>query len=288
MAARSNGSATIQIAHVSIPVKLFTATSENSVSFNMLHPRKIGAKKAKCGSRVKQLLLCEREQKAIERKDTVHGYEYSPEKFVTFTNGELKAIELEGDPDTIRIAEVVPADSVPLTHVRKTIYLGPDKGAAHAYRLIAVALERAKLVAVGQVGGQRRDELVIVRPHEGGLALHELFYANEVRAFSELELDADLTLSSHELGLAEKVLSGMLVPRFDADRFTDEAAARIKEAVARKVDGKEIVVPKPATADKKLDLVEQLERSLEAPGPRKTHSWRDIRREPVSGARRAV
>ena len=50
MAARSVGSGTISFGLVSIPIKLFTATSPKAIGFNMLHKE--------CGSRLKQQLIC--------------------------------------------------------------------------------------------------------------------------------------------------------------------------------------------------------------------------------------
>ena len=50
MAARAIGSGTISFGLVSIPVKVYTATSPKGVHFNMLHE--------KCGGRVKQQFFC--------------------------------------------------------------------------------------------------------------------------------------------------------------------------------------------------------------------------------------
>jgi DNA end-binding protein Ku len=44
--ARALGSGTISFGLVSIPIQLYTATSSQKISFNLLH--------AKCGSRIKQ------------------------------------------------------------------------------------------------------------------------------------------------------------------------------------------------------------------------------------------
>src|SRR3989442_2198632 len=58
------GSGTISFGLVSIPVKLYTATSAGNVSFNLLH--------AKCGSRVKQHTFCPHGNQTVER----HGLVY--------------------------------------------------------------------------------------------------------------------------------------------------------------------------------------------------------------------
>mgnify|MGYP006148095665 CR=1 FL=1 len=70
-------------------------------------------------------------------------------------------------------------------------YLGPDKGAARAYHLLAEALRSTDRIAVGRYAARGRQHLVLVRPKENGLLLEQLHYADEVRAFSEAELPWD-------------------------------------------------------------------------------------------------
>ena len=62
---RAFASAQISFGLVSIPVRLFTATeSSEKISFNMLH--------ADCGSRIQQQLYCPKDERTIERTETVN------------------------------------------------------------------------------------------------------------------------------------------------------------------------------------------------------------------------
>src|SRR5688572_25498258 len=119
MAARSIGSGTISFGLVSIPIKLFTATSPKSVSFNMLHKT--------CGSRLKQQMLCPVDNVVVERTDTVRGFEYQKDQYVKFNEDELKALEA-ARTNTLELVEFVPASTVDFIYIEKTYYLGPDKG----------------------------------------------------------------------------------------------------------------------------------------------------------------
>ena len=85
MAARAIGSGTISFGLVSIPVKLYTATSPKSVSFNMLH--------AKCGGRMKQQYFCPVDNEVVERSAIVKGFEFQRDQYVQFTEEELKKLE---------------------------------------------------------------------------------------------------------------------------------------------------------------------------------------------------
>src|SRR5688572_8870157 len=84
MAARSTGSGTISFGLVSIPIKLYTATSAQNVGFNFVHQ--------KCGGRVKMQYHCPVDNEVVERKDLIRGYEIAKDKYVTFTEDELKRL----------------------------------------------------------------------------------------------------------------------------------------------------------------------------------------------------
>src|SRR6478752_5527107 len=133
MAARASGSGTISFGLVSIPFKLYTAASSQSVSFNQLHK--------KCGSRIKQQMICPVDNEVVQRTDIVKGYEYQKEKYVQFSEEELKKLEAERT-DRIDIVEFVPAESVDFIFIEKTIYIGPDKGGNRAYKLLSDAMTR--------------------------------------------------------------------------------------------------------------------------------------------------
>src|SRR5436190_10318611 len=178
MAARSIGSGTISFGLVSIPIKLYTATSANAVGFNMLH--KV------CGGRLKQQLLCPIDNVVVERSDTVRGFEYARDQYVKFTDEELKSLEA-ARTDQLELVEFVPADTVDFIYIEKTYYLGPDKGGDRAYRLLAESLERANRLAVGRFAQRGKDNLVLVRAYKKGLVLHEAYYADEVRTFEDVE-----------------------------------------------------------------------------------------------------
>src|SRR4051794_31701329 len=103
MAARATGSATISFGLVSIPVKLYTATRSEGISFHMLHKT--------CGTRVRMQLYCPSEKEVVSRRDTVKGYEHQKDQFVRFEDDELRKLEAE-KTDQLDIVEFVPEDSV--------------------------------------------------------------------------------------------------------------------------------------------------------------------------------
>jgi DNA end-binding protein Ku len=253
MAARSIGSGTISFGLVSIPIKLFTATSAKSVSFNMLHKT--------CGGRLKQQLLCPVDNVVVERSDTIRGFEYARDQYVKFSDDEMKSLEA-ARTDSLELVEFVPAETVDLLYIEKTYFLGPDKGGDRAYRLLSEALEKAKRLAVGRFAQRGKDNLVIIRPYKKGLILHECFYADEVRSFDDVETGGEFEFKPIELELANKLIEQLDQAKFDPSRFRDTWADKVREAVEKKVAGEEVLAAPEAPKAQIIDLLEALKRSI--------------------------
>src|SRR4029450_6517375 len=95
MSARPIASGTISFGLVSIPIKIYAASDASSgISFNMLH--------GKDAARLKQQYICTKDGEVVPRDQMVKGYEFSKDRYVTFTPEELKALE---DQSTQAIAE---------------------------------------------------------------------------------------------------------------------------------------------------------------------------------------
>jgi DNA end-binding protein Ku len=253
MAARATGSGTISFGLVSIPFKLYTAVSPQSVSFNQLHK--------KCGGRIRQQLYCPVDDEVVQRTDLVKGYEYQKDKYVQFTDEELKKLEAERT-DRVDIVEFVPEDSVDLLFVEKSYFLGPDKGGDRAYRLLADAMTRMKRIAVGRLGTRGKEQLVLLRPYQGGLLLHHVYYADEVRSFDEVDRPGAIEFKPVEEDLADKLVEQLSVEAFRPEQFHDDYRERVLAAVQQKAAGQEIAALPEQPQAQIIDLFEALKQSL--------------------------
>ncbi len=254
MAARAIGSGTISFGLVSIPFKLYTAASAESVSFNMLHK--------KCGGRMKQQYLCPTDNETVERTEMVKGYEFARDRYVTFTDEEIKKLESVRSGD-LELVEFVPASTVNEVYLEKSYYLGPDKGGERAYRLLSESLGRSEKLAVGRYFTRGKEQLVLLRPYQGGLLLHELFYASEVRAFSDVDTGGAFEFKPIEMELADKLIEQLSSTDFKADKYKDTYGDRVRAAVDQKIAGEEISQAPEAPKAQIIDLLEALKRSLE-------------------------
>ncbi len=253
MAARATGSATISFGLVSIPVKLYTATSAEGVSFHMLHRT--------CGTRVKMQLYCPFDNEVVQRRDTVKGYEHQKDQFVRFEEDELRRLEAE-KTDRLEIVEFVPLDAVDWVYLADTHYLGPARGGDRAYKLLSESMDRMKRLAVGRFHAHGKTQLVVLRAYQGGLAMHQVHYATDVRSMDEVERPGKLDFKPVEQELADRLVEQLSVPAFRPEQYRDDHRDRVLAAVDQKVAGREVSASPAEPQAQVIDLFEALRRSL--------------------------
>ncbi|MEJ0100451.1 MAG: Ku protein [Pseudomonadota bacterium] len=261
MAARSFASVTISFGLVSIPVDVYSAeVAANHLSFNLLH--------AKDGARIKQQYVCARDGEVVDRADIVKGYEYEKDQYVMFKPEEIKLLE-EAGSKAINISEFVPLESVDPVYFDRTYLLAPSKHGGKPYALLNEAMRQTKLCAIGRWATRGREYVVVLRPLDSGMAMHQLFFKDEVRTIRELGMDASPTLTAAELKLARALIEQTAAKRFSPDEFHDEFRARVDAAIQKKIkSGKEIShfevsdEAPAARGSNVVDLMAVLQRSL--------------------------
>ena len=222
MAARSIATLTISFGMVSIPVKLYSATeASRAISFNLLHKT--------CGSRLKQQYFCAKEEVPVAREEMAKGYEFAKDQYVMFSPEELKALE-EAGTHTAEITEFVPLKTVDPVYFDKAYYLGPDKGGAKPYALLARALRESGRCALGRWAARGKQYIVMIRPVEDlveGLVMQQLLYAGEVRSLRDVDIPKT-DVKPAELKLAQQLIAQQASDKFDpaAYRTTCASASR--------------------------------------------------------------
>lgn len=258
--ARSIASLTISFGLVAIPVKLYSATqSSERVSFNLL--------RAKDGSRVKQQYIAVADGKLVERSEMVKGYEFAKDQYVMFSPEELKALE-DTTTHAIDIGQFVPLESVDPVYFDGTYYLAPDKGGAKPYTLLATALRKTGQCAVGRWVSRGKEHIVVIRPMQDGLAMHQLHFKEQVRDLKDLGIEP-AAVSEPELKLAQQLIDHLAAKRFDPNEYHDEFKGRVEAAIQKKVEGKQISLaeaPAASTSGNVIDLMEALRASIDARG----------------------
>jgi DNA end-binding protein Ku len=256
MAARAISSLTLSFGLVSIPVKLYSATqASGAVAFNLLHKG--------CGSRLRQQYICQREGIPVDRADTIKGYEFAQDQYVTFTPEELKEMEEKGT-NIVEIDAFVPSDSIDPVYYDRAYFLGPDKGGDKPYALLAEAMRRSNRTAVARWAARGKQYIVQLRAVEGGIVMQQLLYAPEVRSIREIDIP-QTPVRDQELALARQLIDQISEDRFDPAAYKDDVHQRIEAAIEHKIEGKEIeVAPTLAEpAGQVIDLMDALRASVQ-------------------------
>ncbi|HEY8251569.1 MAG TPA: Ku protein [Burkholderiales bacterium] len=275
MAARSIATLTISFGMVSIPVKLYSATeASRAMSFNLLHKA--------CGSRLKQQYFCVKEEVPVAREDMAKGYEFAKDQYVMFTPEELKALE-EAGTHTAEITEFVPVKAIDPVFFDKAYYLGPDKGGAKPYALLARALKESGRCALGRWAARGKQYIVLIRPIDTGLVeglvMQQLLYAAEVRSINDVDIPKT-EVKPAELRLAQQLIEQQSADKFDPAAYTDEVRARVEAAVQKKVEGQEITMAEaPQQGAQVIDLMEALKASLEKKPAKKVEAAKPATRK---------
>jgi DNA end-binding protein Ku len=275
MAARPISAGMISFGLVSIPVRLFTATSPRSVSFHLLHK--------KDNSRIQQKIYCPVDDKIIERDELVRGFEIEKGRYVTFSDEELKSLEAQGD-HAINISEFIPLSEVDPLYFENGYYLGCEAGSAKAYRLLSEAMDQASRVALATYTMRGKEHLVLIRPYAKGLMLHTMYYSDEVRSVEEVDRGLNAEAKPAELDLAKRLIDDLTEKKFDPSKYHDNYRERVVEAAQRKLEGQEVTeAPTEERKGKVIDLMSALKASLEKRGVSAEHEPAERQAAPAEG-----
>jgi DNA end-binding protein Ku len=255
---RSSWKGYLKLSLVSVPVKGYTANvSASDVALNQLH--------SECHSRIKYKKTCPIHGE-IPKEEIVSGYEYAEGQYVVIEPEELAKIRGERER-AVTLDAVVPLNSVEPVHFSdKTYYLVPDgKVGQKPFALIQQCLTEDKLQAVGRVVLFGREELVLVRPVEGLLAMTALKYESQIAHPSMLAEELEKpALKSQEIGLTKTLLEAFVKDDFSLASYQDTYVEKLTELIQAKVEGKEVVTPPAAEEPHVINLMDALKRSVAA------------------------
>jgi DNA end-binding protein Ku len=281
MALRPLRNATISFGLVAIPVRFYTATKSEDVHFHLLH--------ASCGTRVNRKWWCPHHEKIVDSDELIRGYAISKSKYVTFTDEEIETLETD-DNRALEITEFVDLHEIDPLFFEKAYFLGPSPGGGKTYRLLSQAMKKQDKVAVARWVAAGREHLVVLRPYDKGLVLHTMYYADEVRDFTAIDLESS-PASEKEVKLAEMLIDELTEKKFDPLAFKDEYRERLLDRIRAKSKGKAIE-PEEKEEEKGgevIDIMEALRRSLsKGRGTAKPARARRVaRRKPAARKRKA-
>jgi DNA end-binding protein Ku len=156
-----------------------------------------------------------------------------------------------------------PTIKVDPIYFESSYYVGPEENASKPYQLFLEALTLTKYHAIAKLAMHVREHIVLIRPAEGGMILHTLFYPDELHKANRVAPKSSSKLNPKEVELAKSLVQHLAAP-FKPSEFRDEYRENIERLIEQKRKGKPIsVTPSPKRAPV-IDLMEALKRSLAA------------------------
>src|SRR5947208_8550010 len=237
---------------ISMPVRLFSGARSSGISFHMLHRDDL--------QRIKQQLYCPADNRAVERSEIVKGYEYRKDEDVVVEPEEIKKIEPK-TAKTMEILEFVKSSEVDPVFFESSYYMLPEEAGRRPYALLTTALEKSEYVAIAKLTMHNREYTVFLRPHEGGLMLHTMYYAEEVRKVEGFGAP-DIELKDAEVKVAHQLIEA-LADEWDPEKYKDTFQENLKKLIEAKLEGGEVAaVEKPKKLAPVVDLMAALKQSL--------------------------
>jgi DNA end-binding protein Ku len=237
---------------ISMPVRLFSGARSSGISFNMLHRDDL--------QRVKQQYICSADGQVVDRSEIVKGYEFRKGEYIVIEPDDIKKIEPQ-TAKTMEILEFVKESEVDPVYFESSYYMLPEEAGRRPYALLTRALEESEYVAIAKLTMHNREYTVFLRPHKGGLMLHSMYYAEEVREVEGFGAP-DVELKDAEVKVAHQLIEA-LADKWDPEKYHDSFQENLKKLIETKLEGGKVAeVEKPKKLAPVVDLMSALKQSL--------------------------
>lgn len=251
--ARAIWRGTISFGMVNIPIKLFTATESQDISFRQLHKED--------NSPIRLVKRCAADGQDLSADEIVRGYEYGKDRYIIVEDSDLDKLPLPSK-HTIELTAFVKADEIDPLYYEKGYYIEPEEIGRKPFALLTRALAEKDLTAIGKLAIRTKERLCALRTKDGSLVLETLFWADEVRP-PETE-PADVKVSAAEMKIAYALID-LLEAKFEPAGYRDEYRDTLMSVIEAKLEGQEVAVaPAPEAAKPAVDLMAALKASVEA------------------------
>ena len=260
---------------VTFPVRLSSAARAESVHFHMLHK--------KDQSRVKEVWYCAEEDKPIERSDIEKGFEVSKGEYVIVDDEELKKIA-PPTATTMDIIQFVGAGDVDPIYFESSYYIAAEDKTTKPFVLFTAALTETKQDAIAKLAMHNREHIVLIRPAQGGLLLHTLYYPDELHKANRVETPKT-SYTAKELELAKSLVNHLKAP-FKPQEFKDTYRENVERLIEQKRKGQKPTVVKQAHKAPVIDLMKALQASLKSSAAGSSASKRGSKK--ATGRRKAA
>ena len=265
MAPRAFWTGNLRLSLVTIPIRLYPATSsERKIDLHQIHEP--------TGKRI-------RYQKVapgvgpVESEEIIKGYEYEKGKYVLLDQKEIDELKLESK-QTIELVRFVEPSAIDPRYYERPYYLLPDGDAGEeGYAIMQKALKQANKVGIGQLILRGQSNIVALEPCGRGLLLEILRHADEVKAADAFfEEVPEVKVDKEALELAIELIERK-AGKFEPDKLKDEYTEAVWELINAKIEHRApTVVTGEAPSAKVINIMDALKKSVKAQGKQATPS----------------
>ncbi|MFP5247723.1 MAG: Ku protein, partial [Thermoanaerobaculia bacterium] len=168
MAARAMWKGVLKIGTTSVPVKLYSAVTEKTVRFRLLHKTD--------HEPVKQKLVSSDSGDVVEYQEVKKAYPLTRGRMVLLEKEELEELEPDDSRD-IEITRFVDTGEIDPAWYERAYWLGPDNGGTKAYFAAVAALEKKGKEGVARWVMRDKEYVGALRVEDGYLSLITLRHA---------------------------------------------------------------------------------------------------------------
>ncbi len=256
MAAHASWKGFLKLSLVSVPVKAYTATATgNDITLHQLH--------AKTHARIQYKKFAP-EVGEVPGDQIVKGYEYAKGQYVIVDEEELDKLRTESDK-SVRIDGFINPEQLSNLYLGgRTYYLTPDGPVGQKpYSLLMKRMEANGVYAIAEVVIAQKEQVVLLRPLEGVLAMTVLIRKDEVKPASAFKDEITETEASEaEVSLADTLIQASKLKEFDYSKYRDAYKEKLTKLIQLKIEGKEVVQVHDPEEPKIINLMEALKRSV--------------------------
>ena len=246
----------ISFGMVTIPKKLYTATSPKDVRFRLLHKEDHAP--------IEEKRFCTADGKEVAWDDLVRGHEVSKGEFIILDPEEIDAAKPENST-SIDIGDFVLSAEIDPVYFEKSYFLEPTDIGVKPFSLLKRALEETERIALARVTIRTRERLATLRAYEETLMLETMFWPDEIRSTGTLDLPegAETRVPAKELQMARSLVEN-LADKFRPESYTDDYRTALERLIDQKMRGETRNAKRRRPAPKVIDLMEALKASVDA------------------------
>ncbi len=259
VAVRAMWKGSVSFGLVNVPVKMFTATSSNDVSFHQVHRSD--------GGRIRYRRVCSACGEEVSFDEIAKGYEAPDGQLVILTDEDLADMPSAGGRE-IEVERFVPIEQIDPILLEKTYYLSPETSGRKPYALLREVLGQTDRMALVHVAIRQRSTMAVLRVRDDVIVLQTMMWPDEVRQPDFDNLPDSSELKPQEVAMASSLVDS-LTGDYDPEEFTDNYREAVEALVETRLSSgstAEAPAEKPAKGTgggEVIDLLAALQRSVD-------------------------